>query len=199
MPAPLPVPVLLVLHRARTSDALVLRQVVRRCSGQGLVEVEDQMSITSGAVHLAPPDYHVLVDRDTWALTTDAPVNYSRPSIDLAFESAADVYAGDVVAVLLSGTGRDGAAGIRRVRDRGGRTLVQAPDSAQRGEMPLAAIRTGGIDTVATPTELGRRLAELLDAGTPVQRPEPQPEARREVQQGTRQRSPKPTGQREGT
>ena len=170
LPMPLPIPTLLVLHRARTSDVLVLREVVRRCCGQPLVEVEDQVPISAGVVHLAPPDYHVLVDRGTWSLTTDAPVNYSRPSIDLAFESAAEEYGSRLWAVLLSGTGRDGAAGVRKVKARGGRTLVQSPETAQRAEMPLAAIDTGDVDLVAPVAELGRHLAAELSAAVTRQR-----------------------------
>jgi two-component system chemotaxis response regulator CheB len=164
LPVPLPVPVLLVLHRARTSDCEVLRQVVLRCSGQGLVEIDDKTPVRAGAVHLAPPDYHVLVDGAAFSLTMDSPVNHSRPSIDLAFESAAEEHGTGVAAVLLSGTGRDGAAGIRKVREYGGRTLVQEPTSAQRGEMPSAAIATGPIDLVAPPEQLGRHLADLMSA-----------------------------------
>lgn len=164
LPAPLPVPVLLVLHRARSSDAEVLRAAVHRCSGQDLVEVEDQRGLTAGAVHLAPPDYHVLVEDGTLSLSLDEPVEYSRPSIDVAFGSAADSVGAGTAAVLLSGAGRDGARGLAQVGQAGGWTLVQAPATAQRQEMPAAGLASWSPDLVAAPQELGRRLAALIGA-----------------------------------
>ena len=162
MPAPLTVPLLLVLHRAPTSQAHVLRTVVRRCSGQDLVEVEDKTLLTPGAVHLAPADYHVLVEDAACSLTTDAPVNGSRPSIDLAFESAAYDVGDGLSAGLLSGTGRDGARGLAAARAAGGRTYAQTPATAEKGEMPQAAIDLGAAQVVATPEEIGAALAALV-------------------------------------
>lgn len=162
---PLPVPVLLVLHRAKTSDPDVLATVMLRCSGHRIAEVEDKTALTPGTIHLAPPDYHVLVDAGDLALSVEPPVHHSRPSIDLAFETAADELGGRVVGVLLSGAGSDGAEGLRRIRDVGGRVLVQSPTTAERGEMPAAGLVAVPVpDLVGTPEDLGRHLAALLSA-----------------------------------
>lgn len=162
MPVPLPAPVLLVLHRGPRSDGAALRSVLA-ATGHDLCEAEDKSPLSARRVLLAPPGYHALVDRGEICLSTEAPVNSCRPSIDVAFESAADDYGPGLVAVLLSGLGRDGAGGLRRVKGRGGRALVQAPESAERADMPCAGIATGCADEVATAEELGRRLAALLE------------------------------------
>jgi two-component system chemotaxis response regulator CheB len=161
MPAPLAVPVLLVLHRSRSSDTMVLERVIARDSGHPAREVGDKDRLTPGTVHFAPADYHVLVEEGSVSLSVEGPVNHSRPSVDLAFETAAEDSADRLVAVLLSGLGRDGARGIRAVRDRGGRTFAQDPDDAERPDMPLAAIATGAVEHVASAAQIGARLAEM--------------------------------------
>jgi two-component system chemotaxis response regulator CheB len=159
---PLRVPVLLVLHRSRTSDAAVLQQVVARESGHPATEVGDKDRLAPGTVHLAPPDYHVLVEGGSVSLSVEDRVNHSRPSVDVALETAAEAHGEHLVAVLLSGLGRDGAHGVRAVHDRGGLIFVQDPGEAERPDMPLAAIATGAVDVVAPAAEIGARLAELV-------------------------------------
>ena len=162
VPAPLAAPVLLVLHRSRASERAVLERVLARDTGHPVAELGDKDDLTPGAVHLAPPDYHVLVEGGSVSLSVEDLVNHSRPSVDLAFESAAHEHGGGVVAVLLSGLGRDGARGIAAVHRHGGRTMVQEPAEAERSEMPLAAIATGEVDEVAPVAELGARLGQLV-------------------------------------
>ncbi len=164
VPAPAPVPVVLVLHRARSSDPLVLASVIRRYCGHRLVEAEDKARLEPGVVLVAPPDYHLLVESTWVSLSTDAPVNYSRPSIDITFETAADEYGAALAAVVLTGAGRDGAAGLAHARRLGARTMVQDPASAERADMPGSALATGRADHVGTPEQLGRSLAGLLGA-----------------------------------
>ena len=167
---PLPVPVLLVLHRSRSSEAALLERVLTRDTGHPAAELGDKDELTPGTVHLAPPDYHVLVEGgtgcDTVSLTVDELVNHSRPSVDLAFETAADAIGGALVAVLLSGLGRDGSRGMVAVHRAGGRTLVQDPDEAERSEMPLAAIATGEVDEVLPLAGLGARISALVGAAS---------------------------------
>lgn len=162
VPVPVPVPVLLVLHRSRTSERALLERVVTRDSGHPAREIGDKDSLDAGTVHLAPPDYHVLVEGGSVSLSVEDPVNHSRPSVDLAFETAADDHGARLAAVLLSGLGSDGARGIAAVRRRGGRTYVQDPGDAERADMPLAAIATGAVDEVGSAEQLGERLAHLL-------------------------------------
>jgi two-component system chemotaxis response regulator CheB len=150
-----------VLHRARSSETALLERVITRDCGHPAREIGDKDPLMAGTVHLAPPDYHVLVEGDSVSLSMEDPVNHSRPSVDLAFETAAEDSADRLVAVLLSGLGRDGARGIRAVRDRGGRTFAQDPDDAERPDMPLAAIATGAVEHVASAAQIGACLAEM--------------------------------------
>ena len=164
--APLPVPVLLILHRSRSSEAALLERVLTRDTGHPARELGDKDELTPGTVHLAPPDYHVLVEggpeRATVSLTVDDLVNHSRPSVDLALETAADEFGDSLAAVLLSGLGRDGSRGMVAVHRAGGRTLVQDPDEAERSEMPLAAIATGEVDEVLPLAGLAARVSALV-------------------------------------
>ena len=130
--------VTLVQHRHKDSDHL-LRTLLQERSSLRVCEVEDKMPLEHGHVYVAPPDYHTLVERGHFSLSTDAPVRYSRPSIDVTFSSAADAYAHRTVGIVLTGANADGAEGLRRISDRGGLALVQDPDTAESRTMPAAA------------------------------------------------------------
>jgi two-component system, chemotaxis family, protein-glutamate methylesterase/glutaminase len=130
-------PVLVVQHRSRESDALC--EVLQDCTALRLQDAVDKQPLQPSHVYLAPPDYHVLVEHGYLTLTVDEPVAYSRPSIDVAFESAADAYGAATVGVVLTGANRDGSAGLRRIVDAGGRGIVQAPETAEVPTMPAAA------------------------------------------------------------
>jgi two-component system, chemotaxis family, protein-glutamate methylesterase/glutaminase len=138
LPSDFPVPIAVVQHRSRDSDALAT--VLQRHTQLEICEIEDKMPFLPGRVYVAPPDYHALIDGDHFALSVDAPVAYSRPSIDVLFESAADQLGPQVIGVVLTGANHDGAFGLRRISDRGGRTLVQDPASAEVPVMPRAAL-----------------------------------------------------------
>ena len=115
-----------------------------------MTEAEDKEIIEAGHLYVAPADYHLLVEPGRFALSIDAPVHHSRPSIDVLFESAADAYGDRAAAVVLSGANEDGCRGLRHLKRRGGLTLVQDPSTAVRTEMPDAAIATGAVDEVLT-------------------------------------------------
>ena len=132
--------VALVQHRHKDSDHL-LRTLLQERSQLEVCEVEDKMPLEHGRIYVAPPDYHTLVEPGHFALSTDAPVRYSRPSIDVTFGSAADSYAHRTVGVVLTGANADGSEGLRRISDRGGLALVQDPASAESRIMPAAAQR----------------------------------------------------------
>jgi two-component system chemotaxis response regulator CheB len=130
--------VTLVQHRHKDSDQL-LRVLLQERSALEVCEVEDKMPIEHGRVYVAPPDYHTLVEPGYFSLSTEAPVRYSRPSIDVTFTSAADSYAHRTVGIVLTGANADGAEGLRRISDRGGMALVQDPATAESKAMPEAA------------------------------------------------------------
>lgn len=131
--------VVVVQHRSKDSDALC--EVLQDCTRLSIHEATDKTSLEPANVYLAPPDYHLLVEEGHVSLSTDAPEMFSRPSIDVAFESAADTYGPRAVGVVLTGANRDGARGLRRIADRGGAALVQDPATAEVSVMPAAALR----------------------------------------------------------
>jgi two-component system, chemotaxis family, protein-glutamate methylesterase/glutaminase len=166
LPADFRMAIVVVQHRSKDSDALC--EVLESCTSLPIHEVTDKAPIEEGHVYLAPPDYHLLLEEGFFSLSTDAPEMYSRPSIDVAFESAADTYANKVVGVVLTGANHDGARGLRRIVDVGGVALVQDPATAEVPVMPKAALRAVP-DAEALPLHaLARRLVMLSAAGMPA-------------------------------
>ena len=139
LPDDFAIPLAVVQHRHRDSDALLAR-VLQRHTALRVVEIEDKQPIEPGRFFIAPANYHMLVDRGYFSLSLDAPVVYSRPSIDVAMTTAADAYGHRTVGVVLTGANADGAEGLRRIADSGGLAVVQDPDSAEVATMPRAAI-----------------------------------------------------------
>jgi two-component system chemotaxis response regulator CheB len=139
LPAHFPVPITFVQHRSKESG--VLRDLLQDCTSLIVCEVEDKQPIMGGYVYLAPPDYHLLVDGDAFSLTVDEPVRFSRPSIDVFFESVADRFGPEAAGVVLTGANDDGAQGLRQIAVQGGLAIVQDPRTAESPIMPRAALR----------------------------------------------------------
>jgi two-component system chemotaxis response regulator CheB len=157
--------VVLVQHRHKDSDHL-LRVLLQERSALEVCEVEDKMPLEHGRIYVAPPDYHTLVELGHFSLSTEAPVRYSRPSIDVTFGSAADSYAHRTVGIVLTGANTDGADGLRRISDRGGMALVQDPATAESPTMPAAAAKAVTRARVMPLPALVAYLADL-PAGVP--------------------------------
>ena len=138
LPPDFEIPVIIVQHRAKESELLC--ELLQECAHVQVQEVVDKMDLGPG-VFVGPPDYHLLVDDGYFSLTTDEPVRYSRPSIDVMFESAVDTFGMDVVGVVLTGANADGARGLRRIVDAGGHAVVQDPETAEVRVMPRSAAR----------------------------------------------------------
>jgi two-component system chemotaxis response regulator CheB len=139
---------LIVLHLPRERPSLLVEIYANRCA-LPVREADDKEPIEPGTVYFAPPDYHMLVERSRQiALSTDEPENYSRPSIDVLFESAADVYADRLLGIILTGANEDGAAGLLAVHRAGGVTVVQEPDSAKVPVMVVSALQRNPADFV---------------------------------------------------
>lgn len=157
-------PIAVVQHRgAGTPDGAMQKYLADRCA-LAIVDVEDKEPIEPGHVYLAPPDYHMLVDDGFLALSLEASVAHSRPSVDVLFESAAESHGPGVVAVVLTGANADGSRGVLAVRAAGGTVMAQDPAEAERSEMPAAAIATGAVHEVHRLEGLASRLVEM-DAG----------------------------------
>jgi two-component system, chemotaxis family, protein-glutamate methylesterase/glutaminase len=155
LPRNLPAPVVVVQHRGADSRGGTLETILGARGGLPVREIDDKDEFEPGAAYVAPADYHLLVERGSFALTVDERVQYSRPSIDVAFESAADAYGQRLIAVLLTGAGEDGAAGMLAVRARGGITVVQDPATAEMPAMPQAAVDAEAAVKVMPLEEIG--------------------------------------------
>jgi two-component system, chemotaxis family, protein-glutamate methylesterase/glutaminase len=172
-PVKFPVPITFVQHRSKDSSAL--RDLIQDCTPLIVCEVEDKQPIMGGYVYLAPPDYHLLVDGDEFSLTVDAPVRYSRPSIDVFFESVAERYGAKAAGVVLTGANDDGAEGLAQIARRGGHAIVQDPKTAESAIMPRAALKAV---PNARSLAIERITAYLvgLASGTGESRPRAQPD-----------------------
>lgn len=162
LPGRLTVPVIVVQHVGAAD-----RGMIDLLDGAGPVrvkEAEEKESPQPGTFYLAPPNYHLLMERDrTFALSVDEKVNHCRPAIDVLFESAADVYGDRLIAVILTGANTDGSLGLKAVKAVGGLAVVQDPERAKAREMPLAAMRAVAADHVAPLEFLGRLLWNLTE------------------------------------
>jgi len=161
LPNPLPFAVIIVIHRKNTSDSSLANLLTAR--GNVLVqEVDDKEPMQRGRIYLAPADYHLLLEQDgTFSLDDSEKVQFSRPSINVTFESVADVQGRATVGILLSGANADGTDGLRAINQVGGTAIVQDPATAQVGYMPQQAILNAHIDHVLTIPEMIRFLHTL--------------------------------------
>lgn len=168
LPPGLRVPVFVVQHLPRDRRSLLVEILAPRCAVP-LIEAYDKDPVEAGTVYFAPPDYHLLVDTGPQlALSVDAPVHYSRPSIDVLFQSAADVYGARLLGVVLTGGNQDGAQGLVTIRAAGGLTAVQDPADAQMPLMPECALATGPADFVLPLSGLAALFATLDAASHPA-------------------------------
>lgn len=155
------VAVLVTLHLPREAPSLLPEIFRPRCALR-TAEAQDKEPIEAGNVYFAPPDYHLLVDAGPrLALSVDEPVHFSRPSIDVLFESAADIYGERLVGMLLSGANQDGARGMAAIGAAGGLCIVQAPGSAAMTMMPQSALDLMAPHHVLSPSEISSLLTDL--------------------------------------
>jgi two-component system chemotaxis response regulator CheB len=160
LPKGFAVPIVVAQHRYRTSGE-ALPSFLRRHSPLSVVDATDKQWIEPGHVYLAPADYHLLVDRGELSLSLDAAVAYSRPSIDVLFESAAEAYRSALIGVILTGANADGARGVARIKQQGGFVVVQDPATAESPEMPQAALSAVRVDRILPLDRIGPFLVEL--------------------------------------
>ncbi|WP_294819671.1 chemotaxis protein CheB [uncultured Flavobacterium sp.] len=150
----------IVLHRKSAEDN-TLEELIAAKTAVPVTEVEDKTPMLAGSIYIAPSDYHLLFENDdTLSLDTSEKVNYSRPSIDVSFESAAEVYGPSLCAVLLSGANADGTAGLIAVKNAGGTVIIQDPETAEMPFMPNNAIENITPDHILNIEEIG----ELIKA-----------------------------------
>jgi two-component system, chemotaxis family, protein-glutamate methylesterase/glutaminase len=161
LPASFPLPIAIVQHRNERESSF-LAEYFNRISEVTVTEAEDKEQPCAGHVYLAPAGYHLLIEPDrSFSLSVDGRVNYSCPSIDVLFESAADAFAESLIGIVLTGANADGAQGLKAVKARGGLAIVQNPKSAQAIAMPRAALQATTVDYVV---DLGNLCTSLRPA-----------------------------------
>ncbi|MEX2211594.1 MAG: chemotaxis protein CheB [Gaiellaceae bacterium] len=161
LPDELDAAVVLAQHRAAEAPRGELERLLQLHTDRKVVEVSDKDPIEPRHVYLAPPDYHVLVEPGSFALSTEARVMYARPSIDVLFESAADAYGERAIGIVLTGANADGAAGLARIKAVGGVAIAQDPATAQAPVMPAAVLKATAVDAVLPVGEMGAFLRSL--------------------------------------
>jgi two-component system chemotaxis response regulator CheB len=159
LPKDFALPIAVVQHRHEDSDSLA--SLLGNHVQLPVIEVDDKETIREGHIYICPPNYHLLVEDGHFALSTDAPVLYARPSIDVLFETAAEMFHEGVVGVLLTGMSKDGTAGLNRIKELGGYAIVQDPTAAEGYIMPKAAIDSVAVDRILPLEEIAPFLTTL--------------------------------------
>lgn len=155
IPAEVEPAIVIAQHRAADSNRGVLESLLQRHSERPVSEPHDKEPVEASHVYVAPPDYHLLVDGNRFALSLDERVQYARPSIDVLFESVAESYRDRAVGIILTGANADGAAGLAAIKRNGGVGIVQDPQTATRRTMPEAAIAAAEADAILPLEEIG--------------------------------------------
>jgi two-component system, chemotaxis family, protein-glutamate methylesterase/glutaminase len=161
LPGGLDAAVVIAQHRSPDSHPTAFRDLLRAGAELRVCEADDKDELRTGTVYVAAPDYHLLVQDGRLTLSTDEPVQYARPSIDVLFETAAESFRERCVGVVLTGANADGAEGLARVVQLGGHAIVQDPGTATRAEMPRAALEAVPDARVAAPAEIPLALVEV--------------------------------------
>jgi len=165
LPSEFSLPMVMVQHRGKDMET-GLCEFLARSSRLPVTEPEDKETVLPGRAYLAPRDYHLLVESGRFALSTDAPVAFARPSIDVLFESVADEYHERAIGVILTGANNDGARGLAKIKEQGGLAMVEDPITAECREMPDAAINHTNVDWILPLQEIAASLHRLSnDAG----------------------------------
>lgn len=162
LPAHFYPPVVVVIHLPPDRTTSLPQLFDKRCA-RPVKEADDKEPLVNGTVYFAPPDYHLLVEPDrSLSLSRDEPLHFSRPSIDLLFESAALSCRGKLLGIILTGASKDGAEGLKQIRECGGLAWIQQPDEAVARVMPEAALSIAGSDRLATLQEISEGLSHLV-------------------------------------
>ncbi len=159
LPENYPIPVVVVLHMKEGGEFFV-KYLNSKCK---MKVREAEFEMDGGFIYTAPPGFHLYIGREkTFSISVDDKVNYSRPAIDVLFESASKSFRETLIGVVLTGTGCDGTLGMISIKERGGLTIVQDPKVAESPEMPLNALKTGIIDFTLSPREIFNFLFKIV-------------------------------------
>lgn len=161
LPADFAIPIVIVQHVSPDSENYMVTYLNDHASLR-VKEADEKEVVLPGSVYVAPPNFHVMIEEDlSITLSVEERVNFSRPSIDVLFETAAFSIRKDVIGIVLTGGNQDGAMGLKRIKETGGLTIVQSPDEAQVDIMPSAAISVVHPDYVLSLNEISELLIRL--------------------------------------
>jgi two-component system, chemotaxis family, protein-glutamate methylesterase/glutaminase len=154
-------PVIIVQHLSSRSDSQWIK-VLNDKSNLHIKEADEKEKIEKGIVYIAPPNYHLLIEKNrTFSLTIDEKVNYARPSIDILFESATEVFKNKLIGIVLTGANNDGTNGIRKIKESGGLVIIQDPETAESPYMPASALRAVKPDYVLNLEDIIKLLIKI--------------------------------------
>jgi two-component system, chemotaxis family, protein-glutamate methylesterase/glutaminase len=156
LPAAVELPVVLAQHRSADSRDGALAQLLGTQGSRRVQDAVDKVALEPSNVYIAPPDYHLLVERGSLALSVDERIQFARPSIDVLFESAADAYGSGVIGIILTCANEDGARGLARIKESGGVAVIQDPAEAVRSTMPEAALAATAVDAILPLETIGK-------------------------------------------
>ena len=163
LPADFKMPIIIVQHISPRSENQWI-ELLNNKSKMRIKEADENEKIEPGIAYIAPPNYHLLVEKDkTFSLTVTERVNYARPSIDVLFESAAEAYKNKLIGVILTGSNNDGTKGIKRIKEYGGLTIAQDPETAESSYMPASAIAATKPDYILSLKDISSLLIKLTD------------------------------------
>ena len=165
LPSKFALSVIIVMHRHKDTDGYLERLLDSECKMR-VKQADEKEEIKAGVVYLAPPNYHLLIEDDgTFSMSVAGAVNYARPSVDVVFESAAEVYGKGLIGVVLTGANKDGSQGLKKIKEAGGLAIVQIPETAEVSDMPRAAIAAVKPDYVLSLEKIGPLLRKLESKG----------------------------------
>jgi len=171
LPAEVDLPIAIAQHRHPDAPERTLAELLQAQTDRPVLDVEDKMAIEPRHVYIAPPNYHLLVERGSFALSVDERIQFARPSIDVLFETAAHAYGTGVIGIILTGANEDGAEGLARIKQVGGVALIQDPVGAARRMMPDAAISATAADAILPLEEIGKFIYGLWVSPAAVREP----------------------------
>lgn len=162
LPQNFPLPIVIVQHLHPNSNGYLVH-ILSGKSALRVKQAEEKEYITAGVVYIAPPNYHLLIEEDrSFSLSLEERVNFSRPSIDVLFDSAVYAYRHQLIGVILTGANSDGSSGLKKIKQVGGYTIVQDPDTAEADAMPRSAIMATQIDKILPVDKIGAHLLNLV-------------------------------------
>lgn len=161
--ADFPLPIIIVQHLHPHSDSYLIHILQTKCQLK-IKQADEKEPIIPGFVYVAPPNYHLLIEEDqTFSLSLDSPVNFSRPAIDVLFETAAYAYQDKLIGIILTGANNDGSQGLKLIKELGGYTIVEDPKTAHVAVMPNSAIATLSVDKILPVEEIGIYLIQIVN------------------------------------